>query len=585
MKYLILLAILFSSHANAASTAEQIQLGFLSNDTGICGTRPLPCWTPYSNTNPLPISGGGGGSGTVTSFAFTNANGASGSVATATTTPTLTLTPTAGGTFASSANNLGFFAATTSAQLAGVISDETGTGPLVFSNNATFVAPALGTPASGVATNLTGIAAGLTAGNVTTNANLTGPITSSGNATSIAAQTGTGTTFVTQASPTITGTLTASTVTEGTTTITSTSANCFDVGPNGATNPVIKTDCSTASQAVGLTITGAASGGTVGIVSGNALSLQSSGGSFVTVQGGSGGVAIKNGSSGIFQINGVNTVFSPLTGSTASTVRFLYTVPADTALTASTNAVLTSFAGAGVVRQWSTGALTTQTDYNFGSPTIAFVGASTVTNAGTISLTLPGCGTNATCTNVSGIYHPTTALTGTPTNSFVINVASDSGATNNFAAQFDGGVNLLNQTTGTNADFLCLSSGGKVLVQTSACTISSMRFKENIHFYANDALPQIEALRPVTFTMKPNDMPNADINFDRKQIGLIAEEVEKVNPLLAIYEQDGKTPKSYRQESVIALLVKGLQEEQAEIESLKRNQSGHRCYGIFWCGE
>lgn len=46
-------------------------------------------------------------------------------------------------------------------------------------------APVLGTPASGVATNLTGTAAGLTAGNVTTNANLTGVITSVGNATSL----------------------------------------------------------------------------------------------------------------------------------------------------------------------------------------------------------------------------------------------------------------------------------------------------------------------------------------------------------------------------------------------------------------
>ena len=40
----------------------------------------------------------------------------------------------------------------------------------------------LGTPSSGVATNLTGTAAGLTAGNVTTNANLTGHVTSTGNA-------------------------------------------------------------------------------------------------------------------------------------------------------------------------------------------------------------------------------------------------------------------------------------------------------------------------------------------------------------------------------------------------------------------
>lgn len=45
---------------------------------------------------------------------------------------------------------------------------------------------ALGTPSSGVLTNCTGTAAGLTAGSVTTNANLTGVVTSIGNATAIA---------------------------------------------------------------------------------------------------------------------------------------------------------------------------------------------------------------------------------------------------------------------------------------------------------------------------------------------------------------------------------------------------------------
>lgn len=70
-------------------------------------------------------------------------------------------------------------------------------------SNKTLVAPALGTPASGVLTNCTGTASGLTAGSVTTNANLTGVITSIGNATSIGAQTGTGTTFVMNTSPTL----------------------------------------------------------------------------------------------------------------------------------------------------------------------------------------------------------------------------------------------------------------------------------------------------------------------------------------------------------------------------------------------
>jgi hypothetical protein len=51
------------------------------------------------------------------------------------------------------------FAATpSSANLAGLVSDETGTGALVFANSPTLVTPALGTPASGVVTNLTGTA-------------------------------------------------------------------------------------------------------------------------------------------------------------------------------------------------------------------------------------------------------------------------------------------------------------------------------------------------------------------------------------------------------------------------------------------
>jgi hypothetical protein len=53
-------------------------------------------------------------------------------------------------------NPLSQFAATTSAQLGGVISDKTGTGALVFANSPTLVAATLGTPASGNLQNCTG---------------------------------------------------------------------------------------------------------------------------------------------------------------------------------------------------------------------------------------------------------------------------------------------------------------------------------------------------------------------------------------------------------------------------------------------
>lgn len=60
-----------------------------------------------------------------------------------------------GGGDAFVANPLSQFAATTSAQLAGVISDETGSGSLVFATSPTLVTPVLGTPASGTLTNCT----------------------------------------------------------------------------------------------------------------------------------------------------------------------------------------------------------------------------------------------------------------------------------------------------------------------------------------------------------------------------------------------------------------------------------------------
>lgn len=78
-----------------------------------------------------------------------------------------------------------WLAAPTSANLRAALPDETGSGALVFNTSCSLALPALGTPASGVLTNCTGTAAGLTAGNVTTNANLTGPITSTGNATAV----------------------------------------------------------------------------------------------------------------------------------------------------------------------------------------------------------------------------------------------------------------------------------------------------------------------------------------------------------------------------------------------------------------
>jgi len=109
----------------------------------------------------------------------------------------------------------------TSAQIAAAVTDETGSGSLVFATSPTLVTPILGTPTSGTLTNCTGLpistgVSGLGTGIATflatpSSANLASAVTD---------ETGTGN-LVFSASPTFTGTLTAATISA--TTITETS--------------------------------------------------------------------------------------------------------------------------------------------------------------------------------------------------------------------------------------------------------------------------------------------------------------------------------------------------------------------------
>jgi len=84
------------------------------------------------------------------------------------------------------------------------VTTSTGTTNVVLSNSPTLVTPNLGTPSFLLGTNITGTAAGLTAGTVTTNANLTGDVTSVGNATTLATVASAGSTGSSTAIPVIT---------------------------------------------------------------------------------------------------------------------------------------------------------------------------------------------------------------------------------------------------------------------------------------------------------------------------------------------------------------------------------------------
>lgn len=125
-----------------------------------------------------------------------------------------------------------------------------------------------------------------------------------------------------------------------------------------------------------------------------------------------------------------------------------------------------------------------------------------------------------------------------------------------------GTITFAGVTTGTNADFACFAAGGVMTLQTTACTVSSMRFKDmrsDLVPTIYDMLADTRRLQLATYTMKSGEKPNPDPNYASLQDGLTAENVAKVMPRCAVYENDMKTPKSYRQECVIAHLVGAVQ--------------------------
>src|SRR5205823_10204758 len=113
--------------------------------------------------------------------------------------------------------------------------------------------------------------------------------------------------------------------------------------------------------------------------------------------------------------------------------------------------------------------------------------------------------------------------------------------------------------TAVTGSTVVVNSTGKLGVATS-----SARFKEAIK-PMDKASEAILALTPVTFRYKEQVDPD-----HAPQFGLVAEEVEKVNPELVIHDEQGK-PFTVRYEAVNAMLLNEFLKEHRRVEEQEQN--------------
>jgi hypothetical protein len=103
--------------------------------------------------------------------------------------------------------------------------------------------------------------------------------------------------------------------------------------------------------------------------------------------------------------------------------------------------------------------------------------------------------------------------------------------------------------TGMGTLDLCLATDGKL----SFCS-SSLRYKTNVQTFTG-GLDVVRRLRPITFDWNQGGL---------RDVGFAAEEVERIEPLLATYNKDGQTEGvKYKQLSTV--LVNAINEQQSQL--------------------
>ena len=107
---------------------------------------------------------------------------------------------------------------------------------------------------------------------------------------------------------------------------------------------------------------------------------------------------------------------------------------------------------------------------------------------------------------------------------------------------------------------------GTIRATANVIAYSDIRKKENIVTIEN-GVSLVEQLRGVRFDWKEGFKQKTNTDRDKRQVGLIAQEVEKIIPEVVFTDRDGYKSVSYP--NITAVLIEAIKEQQQDINKLK----------------
>ncbi len=438
----------------------------------------------------------------------------------------------------------------------------TGTGNTVLSTSPTLVTPALGTPASGVATNLTGLplATGVTG---------TLPVLNGG--TGVTTSTGTGNNVL-SASPTFTGTLAAAAITASTTLgVTGVSTLTGGAVVQGLTvgkgTGAISTNTAVGSNALYLNTSGshntamgylASQSNLIGrwntAIGSNALRDNTSdANTAVGYQ-----ALLSNNSGSSNTASGYTALASNTSGNnnTAAGVAALYTNTSGSDNTATGNQALNlnltgyqnTAEGSGALGSNSVGFQNTATGYR-----ALFLNTSSGNTAhGSYALYSNASGSNNTACGVSALYSNTSGSGNTS-----ISPVTAAGATSP----------VFNPTTQDNRFCMGSTAVTNAYIQVAWTVVSDARDKTNFGVIPH-GLAFVNKLTPVSFQFKESravDVPHGPVRYGFRAQDILA--LEGASSVVIDAEDPEKL--RFNESSLVPILVKAIQELTARVAALE----------------